>query len=73
MRTKKKRSGEGRGQKRPGDNLEVMEPEETGGDVIKDSGVSALERIVLFKIKVVCEDTERCGCTGKGRWRSSFR
>ena len=38
MRTeKKKRSREGRGQKRPGDNLEVMEPEETGGHVIKDS------------------------------------
>lgn len=37
QKKKKKRNGEGRGQKRPGDNLEVMEPEETGGHVIKDS------------------------------------
>ena len=28
-------------------------PEERGGGVIKDTGVLPLERIVLFKIKVV--------------------
>lgn len=48
-----------------GDNLQVMVPEERGGGVIKDTGISPLERIVLFKIKVVLRMEENVDVLGR--------
>lgn len=34
--------------------------EERGGDMIRDTGVSPLGRIVLFRMKVVSKDGDKC-------------